>query len=1003
MTARRLPLSSRLFVIPALLVAFSSAAADRPKPSGPSEFADKEAAWEAHLALDAASLFHGLEWRNIGPVTQGGRAVDIESVPGKPYSFFVAYASGGLWRTDNNGVTFEPLFDEQPAIIMGDVAVDPSNPDRVWVGTGENNASRSSYGGYGVWRSDDGGKSWIFRGLGGGDRVGRIVIDPRDGDRVLVGISGKLYTEGGLRGIFRTTDGGDSWEQVLAPRGPWTGVIDMVMHPEDPDVIYAATWERQRRPWEFVEGGDGSAVWKSADGGDTWTRLGGGFPRGDHVGRIGLAISQSNPDILYASIDNQEELPEDMWDLGDAAVTPKRLRSMTRKEFLEQDPEAIEDFIRGNDLDTNLDAETLIRMIENDEITIRDLLDEVEDANADLFNTDIKGLEVYRSEDGGETWRRAHERPIRDVVYTYGYYFGQIRVDPKDPDRVYALGVPIILSEDGGRTWESIHDPDVHVDYQAQWTDPEHPQHVIVGNDGGVDASYDGGETWIKLDSQPVGQFYTIGVDDEDPYFVYGGLQDNGTWKGSSKGQARKNPWQRIGGGDGMHVQVAADGTTYIGFQFGYYFRIDPDGKRTVVRPRDALGAEALRYNWSTPILLSHHHDDILYYGANKLYRSMDRGETWTAISEDLSRRSERGNVPFATLTSLSESPERFGLLWVGTDDGELHVTPDGGVTWTSAAGRLPKDRWVSRVEASRHDAERAYVSLNGYRNDDMTAYVYVTDDLGKSWTSIADGLPDEPVNVVREDPVNENVVYVGTDRGVYVSLDRGKRWQALSAGLPNVPVHDLVVHPRERELVAGTHGRSVFIVDVLPVQELNEVQGEPVHVFPVEPRQYQRAWRSKRSEWFYRPEDDPEVAIPFWSAANGRIVFEILDDDGRTLRRTERDVRRGISAVTWDLLLDKELAVAAERAALEEAGQTDKKERNQDRKDETEKGRKARSPWAEAVRLGWPLYATPGNYTLRVTADHGSAETEFVMEAPEPRQPRKKPRPKMRGEADND
>lgn len=986
----------------AFLAAFPTFA-DRPDPAGPTDFADKEAAWERHVALDEASLFHGLEWRNIGPVTQGGRAVDIESVPGKPYSFYVAYASGGLWRTDNNGVTFEPIFDQQPAIIMGDVAVDPSNPDRVWVGTGENNASRSSYGGHGVWRSDDGGETWTFKGLGGGDRVGRIVVDPTNGDRVWVGISGKLYTEGGLRGVFRTTDGGETWEQVLDPEDPWTGVIDLVMHPESPDVLYAATWERKRRPWDFAEGGEGSGIWRSDDGGETWNRLADGLPRGEHVGRIGLDISESDPNILYASVDNQEELPEEMWDLGDGAVTPKRLREMTKEEFLEQDPEAIEDFIRGNDLDTSLDADKLVELIENDEVTIRDLIDEVTDANADLFNTDIKGLEVYRSDDGGQTWKRTHEKPIRDVVYTYGYYFGQIRVDPKDPDRVYALGVPIIVSDDGGTTWESIQDPEVHVDYQAQWIHPEHPQHVIVGNDGGVDASYDGGQTWIKLDAQPVGQFYTLAVDDKDPYFVYGGLQDNGTWKGSSKGEAGKTPWQMIGGGDGMHVQVAADGTTYVGFQFGFYFRIDPDGSRSVVRPRDALGEEALRYNWSTPILLSRHHDDIVYYGANKLYRSMDKGETWTAVSDDLTRRPERGNVPFATLTSISESPERFGLIWVGTDDGDLHVTPDGGNSWENVASTLPANRWVSRVEASHHAEKRAYVSLNGYRDDDMTAYVYVTDDLGETWRSLAAGLPAEPVNVVREDPVNEDVLYVGTDRGVYVSLDRGASWQALPTGLPNVPVHDLIVHPRERELVAGTHGRSVYVVDVLPVQELNEVESETLHIFPVEPVKYQRWWRGERSEWFYQPEDDPEVTIPFWSADDGSAALEVLDGDGRVLRRIERDVRRGVSTIAWDLLLDEELAVAAEKAALEEADEADEADDGNGGEEEVEKGKKAETPWAEAVRLGWPLYATPGTYTLRVVMDDGSTETDFEMKAPEPREPRQKPEPKIRGEEDDE
>ncbi|MCG8458313.1 MAG: hypothetical protein MI919_18710, partial [Holophagales bacterium] len=439
----------RLAFAPPLLLLLTSAlagalpaVAERPAGGEPRTHAELEKAWQRHLELEAASPFHGLEWRSIGPVVMGGRVVDLENVPGKPYSFYAAYASGGLWRTDNNGVTFEPIFDQMPTIIMADVAVDPNNPDRVWVGTGENNSSRSSYGGFGVYRSDDGGATWSHKGLGESDRIGRILVDPRDGDRVYVGVAGKLYTEGGERGLFRTTDGGDTWKRVLATGDDdgWTGIIDLVMEPGNPDVLYAAAWHRERRPWEFVEGGDGSGIYKSTDGGDTWARLGGGLPAGEHVGRIGLAIAESQPSTLYASVDNQEILPEEEWDLGDSPLSLKRLRNMSEEQFLAHDPQEIEGFIQGNDLDTELDAEELIQLMEAGEVTVQDLLDEVSDANADLFNTDIKGLEVYRSDDAGATWTRTHEEPIRQVVYTYGYYFGQIRVSPTDPDEVYALG-----------------------------------------------------------------------------------------------------------------------------------------------------------------------------------------------------------------------------------------------------------------------------------------------------------------------------------------------------------------------------------------------------------------------------------------------------------------------------------------------------------------------------------------------------------------------------------
>ena len=1011
------PYAIRLLIATALFAALltSPLAAERPAPSPPAAFDDRQTAWQRHQQLDAESLFQGLEWRNVGPVVQGGRVVDIESVPGEPYTFYVAYASGGLWRTTNNGVTFEPLFDDQPVIIMGDVELDPQNPETLWVGTGENNSSRSSYGGYGVFRSDDAGATWRHMGLGDSDRIGRIRVDPRDSKRVYVASLGKLYTSGGERGVYRTTNGGETWEQILAGDDV-TGFTDLAFEPGNPDVLYAAAWERSRRPWDFVEGGEGSALWKSTDAGDNWTRLEGGLPKGAHVGRIGLATSASQPSTIYASLDNQELLPEEQWDLGDGAITAKRLRKMSKEDFLAQDPEEIEDFIRSSDLDSSLDADKLIEMIEDGELTLQDLLDELDDANANLFNTDIRGIEVWRSDDAGATWRRTHEEPLRQVVYTYGYYFGQIRVAPDDSERVYLLGVPLIHSRDGGKTFESINGRGVHGDHQAFWVDPNYPDRLITGNDGGLDVSYDGGKSWLKLDAQPVGQFYTVEVDMADPYNVYGGLQDNGVLKGSSRSRPGIDPWQRIGGGDGMYVQVDPrdNQTTYLGLQFGYYWRIGK-GERRSARPRDKLKEPALRYNWSSPIQLSEHNSDVLYFGANKLYRSLDQGETWKPISPDLSRSPMRGDVAFATLTSISESPLEFGMLWAGTDDGYVHFTDDGGREWRDVSGSLPRDRWVTRVEASRHERERAYVSLNGYRDDDLTTYLYVTEDSGATWTSLAAGLPAEPINVVREDPVNPDVLYVGTDRGAYTSLDRGATWQALPAGMPNVPVHDLVVHPRERELVAGTHGRSVFILDALPIQKLNgEVREQAVHVFPVEDVTFDRSWRGRRSPWFHDPLDDPEVKVPFWTSAEGNVELLIQDDNGRDLRRLELAAARGVNTFTWDLLLDPEAALAAEQAALQDDAEAEDAEddaskkkrgkRKQAEKDKAEpkKGVRAKTPWAEAVRLGRPLYVTPGSYMLVVRTAAGEAETKLEIKPPEPRQPRMKKEPKIRGQKDD-
>jgi photosystem II stability/assembly factor-like uncharacterized protein len=978
--------TTRLLIAVLLLSPYLAVAASL-QPSAPATFAERQAAWERHQELDRSSPFQSLPWRCVGPVVQGGRLVDIEVVPGEPYTFYVAYASGGLWKTTNNGVTFTPLLDDQPTVIMGDVAIDPNQPLTVWVGTGENNSSRSSYGGYGLLRSDDGGQSWRYVGLGDADRIGRILIDPRDGDRVLVAALGKLYTDGGQRGVYRTSDGGLTWSQVLAG-DQQTGFTDLLRDPSNPDVVYAAAWQRTRRPWELTEGGEGSAIWKSSDGGDTWQKLTGGLPSGAHVGRIGLDIHAANPKIIYASIDNQELLPEEQWDLGGGAVTAKRLRTMSKEELLRQDPDEVEGFLRTYDLDPTLDAATLLDKVRRDELTIDDLLATLSDANASLFDTDIRGIEVWRSDDAGVSWHRTHEQALRQVVYTYGYYFGQIRVSPIDPDQVYVLGVPLIVSDDGGKSWRSLDRHSTHGDHQAMWIDPAHPRHLVIGNDGGLNMSFDGGSSWLRLNAQEVGQFYAITVDMAEPYNIYGGLQDNGVMKGSSRWRKGSSPpWQWIGGGDGMYVQVdPRDGATYWGYQFGNYFRNNPGGGRERVKPYSKLDEPALRFNWQTPIQLSTHNHDILYLGANRLFRSMDRGKTWQAISPDLTVSQERGDVPFATITTIAESSQRFGLIWAGTDDGRVWLTEDGGVDWRNLSSSFAADRWVSRVEASSHDEKVAYVCQNGYRDDDITPYLMRTDDLGETWVDISAGLPAEPLNVVREDPVNPDVVYAGSDRGVYVSLDRGASWYSLPGGLPKVPVHDLVVHPRERELVAGTHGRSIWVVDVLPVQELTgEVRGRAVHLFPKEEIQARRAWKQRRELWFFREEEAEKIEIPFWVQSPGTVLLTLRDEEDRVLMRARQKAASGVNIFSWNLLLDQELALAAEQKRIEAV--------------ESEELSNADIPWQEAVRLGRPLYVTPGTYKLRADVGDNESEIELTVHEPEPLPPRIEKRPKIRAE----
>jgi photosystem II stability/assembly factor-like uncharacterized protein len=985
------------FVMFSALVLMSAAQA-RPRPDKAADYADKQAAWKVHEDLVAASPYAGLEWRSVGPVVQGGRLVDLEVVPGQPYTFYAAYASGGLWKTSNNGHSFEPLFDHQPSIIMGDIAVDPNHPETVWVGTGENNSSRSSYGGMGIYRSDDGGQSWRYMGLGDTDRIGRILIDPNDSDRIYVAALGKLYTPGGQRGIFRSTDGGKSWQQILEG-GDWTGVVDLVFKPDDAKTLYASAWDRKRRPWDFTEGGNGSGIYKSVDGGDSWSHLEGGLPGGELVGRIGLAVSAHSPETLYASIDNQQVLPEDQWNMGDRPVNAKRLRNMSKEDFLAQDKNEIESFIRGSDFDVSIDADKLIERVKTDQVSIQDIIDELGDANANLFNADVVGLQVWRSDDAGASWILTHDKPLDAVVYSYGYYFGEIRVSPQNVDQVYVLGVPVVKSDNGGKTWFSVQGRDVHGDYQSMWINPQHPDHLLIGNDGGADVSYDGGKTWVKVDAQPLGQFYTVNVDMAEPYNVYGGLQDNGTIRCSSS-----NRWKtgancnRINGGDGMYVAVDPrdNKTTYTGYQFGNYVRLGANGERDEVRPRRAFGDPALRYNWNSPVILSKHNADVVYFGANRLYRSMDQGQTWTAISGDLSRSENRGDVPFGSLTSLSESSLQFGLIWAGTDDGQVWVTETSGAGWKDVAGKLPKDRWVSRVEASGHERNRAYVTLNGYRDDDIRAYVYRTDDLGKHFKDISKGLPAEAVNVIREDPLMENILYVGTDRGVYVSTDRGGSWSALQGGLPNVPVHDLVVHPRERELVAGTHGRSIWIVDVLPLQDLVEADSDTaLKVFYVDEVKASRGWRSERSRWFFRPDDAPKSTIKYWSNDAGSTSIEIVDANDSVVRRLSTEAVSGMNSIEWDLLVDEELALAAETSARDKAKECAVDD------EETPVFNLADTPYAESVRLGHTLYAVPGDYTIRVSVGENSDSTELKIEAPKDYEPRLTEPYTLRGKKD--
>ncbi len=934
------------------------------------------AAWRHHQQLREETLFHGLDWRSIGPVVQGGRVIRIAVDPSDATHWFVAYASGGVWETHDNGITFDPITDFAPSMIVGDFAIDPKNPDILWLGTGENNSSRSSYGGMGVFKSTDGGTSWRFTGLVESDRIGRIVIDKNDSNTVYVAALGPLYSRGGQRGVYKTTDGGVSWKKVLAGDEK-TGFVDLAQATNGD--LYAVAWERERAAWNFVEGGPGSAIYKSTDGGESWEKITNGLPQGQYTGRMGVAVSPTNPDIVYVVVDNQEPLPESQWDLGDAAITAKRLKRMSTGDFLLQDPESIEEFLRRNNFPPEMTAETLIEQVRSGQVSLADLVGQLQDANANLFNRDIKGLEVYRSNNGGKTFEKTHKDLLRDVVFTYGYYFGKVRVDPRDPDVVYVLGVPLIRSTDAGKTWQSLYDPAVHVDFHELWINPGNPRHLRVGNDGGVDESYDGGRNWRKLDRQPVGQFYTIAVDNQTPYNVYGGLQDNGTLMGPSNTDWRQGPqWKSLFGGDGMHVNIdPEDNTKYVGFQFGNYYRMDKKGNHPI-QPHNYVGqSKPLRFNWNTPVKLSSHNPDIVYFGANKLFRSMNRGDTWTAISQDLSNGPRPGDVPYGTITTISESPLAFGRLWVGTDDGNVWFSPDSGHQWQKTMRNLPEGLWVSRVHASPHDTDRVWLALNNYRNDDPTAYVYRSDDAGKHWQNISAGLPDEPVNVILEDPVQPGVVYVGTDKGAYVSLDGGSRWHMLGDNLPTVPVHDLVVQVRDKDLVAGTHGRSAWIVPVAPVQELADRQKrvgkKNIHLFDIPTIQFKKSWRSRPSRWYQKGKEEKPVPVYIWlkgkslpTPVDAKIT--ILDKNEKAVLQQTITLQPGINRWDWNKQVDPELALAAEAYGNRSLPAP---------------LNKAKTPYAEAKRLGHPFYIQPGSYTLKIRAGDQHAEQKLEVTPP--------------------
>ena len=822
-------------------------------------------------ALD--SIVNATTFRNIGPFRTAAWITEI-AVPETPlhdrlYTIYAASRTGGLWKTTNNGVTWNNISDSVEVAAVGAVAIASSNPSIVWMGTGDQANARSSYSGKGVYKSIDAGKTWQFAGLPDSHHIARIVIHPTNPEIVYVAAMGHLFSKNEERGVFRTRDGGKSWQKVLYIDDA-TGAIDLVMHRNAPNTLFAAMYQKDRTPWHLILGGAGSGVHRSDDGGTTWKKVA-GLPSGN-VGRIGIDINRRNANLVTLIVENLNPRGEGMPPRVDACATGGR-GGPPRP---------------GGPI----------------------------------------GNEVYRSEDGGRTWKKTHGDGIDVAGSKAPYSFNQIRTNPADPNQILVISDGMYETKDGGKSWTCTFMRGVFGDFRAIWWDDQDPLRIMLGSDGGVNVSTDGGGTGEYFPNMRVGEVYAIGVDMDDPYNVYAGLQDHESWKGPSNdrsGLITLEDWTTVGTQDGMYNQVDPTNSRWVynSYQLGGQRRFDQHtGLATTIEPRRPAGTPVLRYNWVTPLVLSPHNPQILYTGAQVLFRSLNRGDSWQEISADLTTddpstcgRSNVGNVPYCTITTISESPVTAGVIWVGTDDGRVHVTRDHGGTWTDmtaaiAAAGGPADRYVSRVFASPHDAGTALVAKNGFRNDDFRPFLFRTTDYGKTWTAIVSNLVAAPINVVVQDRKNKDLVIVGNDIGVFVSIDGGAVWTRLKANLPAVPVHDLTVHPRENDLVIGTYGRGVFIGDITPLQELSAATlAKPFHLFAVESRTaYQ--FRALGNFHLYGdkhievPNEPDALVIHYYlrEKAEAGAQVQVTDIRGQQVATLKGPSEAGMNRVVWPI-----------------------------------------------------------------------------------------------------
>ncbi len=862
----------------ALLVATLAAAFGAQSLVGRSEQAPPGAA-------SAGGPFDALHFRPIGPASMSGRISDLAVYEANPSIFYVGSAHGGVWKTTNAGTTFEAQFQDQGLISIGDITVSQSNPDLVWVGTGESNNRQSTSWGDGVYKSTDGGKTYANVGLKTSRFVNRIVIDPRNNDVVLVAATGSLFGPGGDRGIYKTTDGGKTWKRTLFVDED-TGANDLAMDATNSQILYASMYQRRRTACCMNGGGPGSGIWKSIDGGETWAKLTKGLPN-EPMGRIGLDVYRKRSNILYALIEGQAPLPA----RGEAGAPD----------------EAPQGGGRGATVATGVDATP---------------------------------TGVYRSDDSGETWRKVNNENPRPM------YFSQMRIDPNDPEVIFYAGVKLHRSLDGGKTVTLNMTQTIHDDVHAIWIDPANSQHLIIGNDGGVAVTWDQAKTWNFVHNVPVGLFYHVSVDNATPYNICGGMQDNYVWCGPSAvrgavGIAGFN-WATMQGGDGF-VALQDPGDPRIAYsesQDGNMVRIDRvTGETMSIRPQPESGEPALRWNWDTPLVLSPHDPKIIYAASNKLFRSANRGLNWESSGADLTTNANRDDVvtmgvkgadiriskndgieAWPTIISFAESTKRAGVLYTGTDDGNVQVSRDTGRSWTNVTANipgLPKGIWVSEVVPSKFDEGTVYATFDGHRQDDFATYIYVSHDFGQTWQSAAANLKDQVVKTLTEDTRNADVLYIGTETGLFVSIDRAKSWARIKANLPTVRIDEITLHPRDNAMILATHGRALWVLDHLePIQEYAAAQAASTDASLFTPppfAMFRRATRDRNYEFWgdqtFYGENPPAAAVISWlnKKAVGDVKLKITDTGGREVREIAAPVlatsnKAGIQSACWDL-----------------------------------------------------------------------------------------------------